>query len=299
MFQGAESEAGRGGSSPVSLRSVALRQAQPSIRSRCGGPHAHCACRAAQSPGAEPGSAEGAAASSRPHRMASNIFGPTEEPQHIPRRTNPPGTATYEGVAGTAGTQAGRGAAGQRCPAVPTGGKGSGIFEDSTPLQTRQRLNPPGGKTSDIFGAPVAATAPLAHPNKPKDHIFMCEGADPKPGLDGEPCPRPEAKGRSPCRSSGEGSETGPAAQERPPAGLEQGLRQLLSRPGRGAGFLPPTQPASLSAAAAGAAPREEQVEEGRPGDTMDRHEPRLGPRPRSHNKVLNPPGGKSSISFY
>lgn len=28
-------------------------------------------------------------------------------------------------------------------------------------------------------------------------------------------------------------------------------------------------------------------------------HEPRLGPRPRSHNKVLNPPGGKSSVVFY
>lgn len=28
-------------------------------------------------------------------------------------------------------------------------------------------------------------------------------------------------------------------------------------------------------------------------------HEPHLGPRPRSHNKVLNPPGGKSSVVFY
>lgn len=51
---------------------------------------------------------------------------------------------------------------------VSTGGKGSGIFDESTPVQTRQRLNPPGGKTSDIFGSPVAATSPLAHPNKPK-----------------------------------------------------------------------------------------------------------------------------------
>ena len=48
------------------------------------------------------------------------------------------------------------------------GGKGSGIFDESTPVQTRQRLNPPGGKTSDIFGSPVAATSPMAHPNKPK-----------------------------------------------------------------------------------------------------------------------------------
>lgn len=31
----------------------------------------------------------------------------------------------------------------------------------------------------------------------------------------------------------------------------------------------------------------------------ISRHEPHLGPRPRSHNRVLNPPGGKSSVTFY
>lgn len=63
-------------------------------------------------------------------------------------------------------------------------------------------------------------------------------------------------------------------------------------------------------AAATSTSPREEAGEKGGPGEagrapqpvpmpTGDSHEPRLGPRPRSHNKVLNPPGGKSSISFY
>lgn len=51
---------------------------------------------------------------------------------------------------------------------ISAGGKGSGIFDESTPVQTRQHLNPPGGKTSDIFGSPVTATSRLAHPNKPK-----------------------------------------------------------------------------------------------------------------------------------
>ncbi|VFV31270.1 hematological and neurological [Lynx pardinus] len=72
------------------------------------------------------------------------------------------------------------------CVIVSTGGKGSGIFDESTPVQTRQRLNPPGGKTSDIFGSPVAATSPSAHPNKPKDHVFLCEGEDPKSAPKGE-----------------------------------------------------------------------------------------------------------------
>uniref|UniRef100_A0A8C5LG84 Jupiter microtubule associated homolog 2 n=1 Tax=Jaculus jaculus TaxID=51337 RepID=A0A8C5LG84_JACJA len=171
-------------------------------------------CRSMKPPGGESsnlfGSPEEAVPSSKPNRMASNIFGPTEEPQNIPKRTNPPG------------------------------GKGSGIFDESTPVQTRQRLNPPGGKTSDIFGSPVTATAPLAHPNKPK------------------------------VRTGGD----------------------------------------CLSLMVTVSLPREEQGEKGssqeaghakapEPMPTVDSHEPRLGPRPRSHNKVLNPPGGKSSISFY
>ncbi|XP_006903853.1 PREDICTED: LOW QUALITY PROTEIN: hematological and neurological expressed 1-like [Elephantulus edwardii] len=162
------------------------------------------------------GGPEEAIPSSRPNRMASNIFGPTEEPQNIPKRTNPPG------------------------------GKGSGIFGESTPVQTRQRLNPPGGKTSNIFGSPVVSTSPSAHPNKPKDHVLLREGEDPKLDL--------PATASSPSREGlgekGDKRESEPTKQQEPMT-------------------------------------------------KVDSHEPRLGPRPRSHNKVLNPPGGKSSISFY
>ncbi|XP_074867244.1 jupiter microtubule associated homolog 2 [Carettochelys insculpta] len=148
--------------------------------------------------------------SSRPHRMASSIFGTAEEPQNFPKRTNPPG------------------------------GKGSGIFEDPSPVQSRQRTNPPGGKTSDIFGSPVPASPLRAHPNKPKDHIVLQEeGVAPK-----------ELK----------------AAENNPQ--MEDRIKK-----------------------------RDLGKEE--PSPKIDDHEPRLGPRPRSHNKVLNPPGGKSSIAFY
>ncbi|XP_001497514.2 jupiter microtubule associated homolog 2 [Equus asinus] len=190
MFQAPESEGGRAGS------------------------------RAMKPPGGESsnlfGSPEEAVPSSRPNRMASNIFGPTAEPQNLPKRTHPPG------------------------------GKGSGIFDESTPVQTRQRLNPPGGKTSDIFGSPVTATSPLAHPNKPKDHVLLCEGEDPKSDIKA-------ATSTSPREEPG-----------------EKGGRREADR-----------------------------TQEPQPTPTVDSHEPRLGPRPRSHNKVLNPPGGKSSISFY
>lgn len=191
MFQGPESEAGRAGS----------RAMKP-----LGGESSDLF-----------GSAEEAVPSSRPNRMASNIFGPTEEPQHLPKRTNPPG------------------------------GKGSGIFEEPSPVQTRQRLNPPGGKTSDIFGSPVTATSPSAHPNKPKDHILLREGED--PSLD------PRAAAGAPSRD----------------APLEE----------------------------KGCSREANHAKEPEPAPKVDSHEPRLGPRPRSHNKVLNPPGGKSSISFY
>nr|XP_023413315.1 jupiter microtubule associated homolog 2 isoform X1 [Loxodonta africana] len=162
------------------------------------------------------GSPEEAVPTSRPNRMASNIFGPTEEPQNIPKRTNPPG------------------------------GKGSGIFDELTPVHTRQRQNPPGGKTSDIFGSPLASTSPLAHPNKPKDHVLLREGEDPKPDL---------------------------------PAMASTLSREGPSEKGGTRGTDPAMEP--------------------EPTTKVDSHEPRLGPRPRSHNKVLNPPGGKSSISFY
>nr|XP_054099444.1 jupiter microtubule associated homolog 2-like [Callithrix jacchus] len=106
--------------------------------------------RATKPPGGESsnlfGSPEEATPSSGPNRMVSNIFGPTEEPKNLPKRTNPPV------------------------------GKGSGIFDESTPMQIRQHLTPPAGKTSDIFGSPVTATSRLAHPNKPKDHVFLYEG---------------------------------------------------------------------------------------------------------------------------
>ncbi|XP_053814072.1 LOW QUALITY PROTEIN: jupiter microtubule associated homolog 2 [Vidua chalybeata] len=152
--------------------------------------------------------------SSRPHRMVSNIFGASEQPQNIPKRTNPPG------------------------------GKESGIFEDSSSAQPRPRLNPPGGKTSDIFGSPVSPSIVRAHPNKPKDHIVLKEEEIPKK-LEATENIKPQLE---------DGSE-----------------KKALGK--------------------------EEQCKE--PEPKIDNHEPRLGPRPRSHNKVLNPPGGKSSIAFY
>ncbi|XP_044527279.1 jupiter microtubule associated homolog 2-like [Gracilinanus agilis] len=163
------------------------------------------------------GTPEEVTPSNKPNRMASNIFGASKEPQNIPKRSNPPGV------------------------------KESGIFEEPSPVQARYRLNLPGGKTSDIFGSPVTITAPLAHPNKPKDHIVLCEGEDTKLQL--------------------RATENTQSSREERDEKCDKG--------------------------------KEEQAKETESKIKIDSHEPRLGPRPRSHNKVLNPPGGKSSITFY
>ncbi len=59
----------------------------------------------------------------------------------------------------------------------------------------------------------------------------------------------------------------------------------------------PPPTPEKEPAAPAPAANQKSEPVTRQPPEKD--HEPHLGPRPRSHNKVLNPPGGKSSVVFY
>ncbi|XP_005997851.1 jupiter microtubule associated homolog 2 isoform X2 [Latimeria chalumnae] len=154
----------------------------------------------------------------RPHKMASDIFGPPLEQQDLPKRTNPPG------------------------------GKDSGIFGEPSLVQPCQRTNPPGGKTSGIFRDTMTSASQKAHPNKPKDaDIFQ------KSEGDGKEQPR---VAETPKEKTGGGKERRDVEQK--------------------------------------------SVQESKePAPVVDDHEPRLGPRPRSHNRVIQPPGGKSSITFF
>ncbi|XP_062340621.1 jupiter microtubule associated homolog 2 [Osmerus eperlanus] len=165
---------------------------------------------------------EDASASRRPHKMASTIFEPVEDPSGGPRRSNPPG------------------------------GRSSGIFDEpKAPLQ-QHRPAPPGGPTSNIFGeaeSSVPPATPWSHPNKPKDNINMSSSATPE--------------------------------QEPPTSQPKETPTQVIS--------LPPVKVEQLLS----------EAEPCAPSRSLQDHEPRLGARPRSHNKVLNPPGGKSSVVFY
>ncbi|KAL3983877.1 hypothetical protein ACER0C_015502 [Sarotherodon galilaeus] len=59
-------------------------------------------------------------------------------------------------------------------------------------------------------------------------------------------------------------------------------------------------EPTAAGAAALSAPSEPEPIPFSFPDDTSQKHyDPHLRPKPRSHNRVLNPPGGKSSVVFY
>ncbi|KAJ8793478.1 hypothetical protein J1605_019312 [Eschrichtius robustus] len=127
--------------------------------------------------------------------MASNIFGPTEEPQNIPKGTK------------------------------PREGKGSGIFDESTPVQTRQRLNPAGGKTSDIFGSPVAAASPMAHPTNPRT---TCSCVRERTHRTSEPRPAPPPD-KSRARHVAREEQPAPSSRRPPSAAVSPGCARGLA----------------------------------------------------------------------
>lgn len=147
----------------------------------------------------------------------------------------------------------------------PPGGKSSGIFGEPEAAAQPQRPVPPGGPTSNIFGSaestPVQSSC-RSHPNKPKDNLSV--GPEPE-------SPAPEAKVSQPAVKEEVAPPAPAPAKEEPPAAVSA------------APAAPEPQPAAV-------APNE---------TSLKNHEPHLGPKPRSHNRVLNPPGGKSSVVFY
>lgn len=180
----------------------------------------------------------------------------------------------------------------------PPGGGSSNIFggiEDDAAAQRRpnkmastvfapaeetqsapRRSNPPGGRTSDIFGQPE----PPAQPQKPippggPTNVNIFASADSTPGqsssrahpnkpkdnlMVGPESPAPEPKVSTP-------------EVKAPPATPE---------PAKEVPSPAPSTPVTSTDEAA-----------------LKNHEPHLGPVPRAHNRVLNPPGGKSSVVFY
>uniref|UniRef100_A0A0K8RUF8 Hematological and neurological expressed 1-like protein n=1 Tax=Crotalus horridus TaxID=35024 RepID=A0A0K8RUF8_CROHD len=134
------------------------------------------------------------------------------------------------------------------------------------PLNFPKRTNPPGGKDSGIFEdhKPNESRQFINPPGGKTSNIF----GTPSPVSTVKAHPN-KPKDHTFLLNDRGGSAREIKEDQRPPEELPKEKKDL---------------------------PKETTKE---PGPKIDDHEPRLGPRPRSHNKVLNPPGGKSSIAFY
>ncbi|CAL8275118.1 unnamed protein product [Lota lota] len=158
----------------------------------------------------------------------------------------------------------------------------SAIFGPDEPRQVNtRRSNPPGGKASGIFGgadAPAQQPRQVA-PGRQSSNIFG--GADPvqKPSHPNKPKVGPL------CVALYVTLILSPQPKVSP---VEVKVEPVLP---------PPSPPVQVEAAAPEPAP---EATPSCPHDDFEKnHEPHLGPKPRSHNRVLNPPGGKSSVVFY
>ncbi|XP_075686493.1 jupiter microtubule associated homolog 2 [Rhinoderma darwinii] len=170
-------------------------------------------------------------------------------------------------------------------------------------------LKPPGGGSSCIFGNSEEVAAPRRQ-NKMSSNIFEA----------------PPEQGNAPKKSNPPGGKTSgifrdpdpvqSSVRQNPPAGKRSGIfgeSQLQTSPKahpnkpkdnislkeevtKNSTPVKVTPPAPAPVEKTPVA-KEEKVAV--PDPAMAAHEPHLGPRPRCHNRVLNPPGGKSSVTFY
>uniref|UniRef100_A0A8C2DCM0 Jupiter microtubule associated homolog 2 n=1 Tax=Cyprinus carpio TaxID=7962 RepID=A0A8C2DCM0_CYPCA len=176
---------------------------------------------------------------------SSNLFGGYEEDTSASRRPNKMSSSIFS-------PQESTGAQGSPKRSNPPGGKSSGIFGEPGAPSTQSKPVPPGGAASNIFGG-AESTPPSVksqHPNKPKDNLSVGVPATPDP-----PAPVPKMTV----------------------------VEEVKAEP------VPP-QPTPEKQPAAPAPAANQNSEPATQQPTEKDHEPRLGPRPRSHNKVLNPP---------
>ncbi|OCT64306.1 jupiter microtubule associated homolog 2 [Xenopus laevis] len=172
-------------------------------------------------------------------------------------------------------------------------------------------LKPPGGGSSSIFGGSEETSAP-SRQHKMASNIFGSQ-AEPesvskrsnppggKPsGIFEEPNPKQAAARGNP--SGAKGSDIFGGAQ------LTTSPKAHPNKPKDNINIFETEAPKNSTPVKAEPSPAKTQQEKTPvakeekvvlPDPALAAHEPHLGPRPRSHNRVLNPPGGKSSVAFY
>ncbi|XP_066498949.1 jupiter microtubule associated homolog 2 [Hoplias malabaricus] len=152
----------------------------------------------------------------------------------------------------------------------PPGGKSSGIFGEAVAPTVQSKTNPPGGVGSNIFGGSESNQPNVKiHPNKPKDNIVLGAASVPNP-----PAAAPQQK-------------------------VIEEVKVIVTPQATPTKEEPAAAPTPTPAPAPALAKSAPDAEHSDKNPLEKDHEPHLGPRPRSHNRVLNPPGGKSSVVFY
>ncbi|XP_073409714.1 jupiter microtubule associated homolog 2 isoform X2 [Dendrobates tinctorius] len=147
-------------------------------------------------------------------------------------------------------------------------------------------LKPPGGGSSCIFGNSEEVSAPKRQGGKTSG-IFQ----------DAAPVQSPARQKLPGGKDSGIFGEaqlpTSPKAHPNKPKDNISLKEEVVKvpKPAPAVKADPPAPEAKIPV------PKEEKVSV--PDPALAAHEPHLGPRPRCHNRVLNPPGGKSSVTFY
>ncbi|XP_060945518.1 jupiter microtubule associated homolog 2 [Limanda limanda] len=148
-------------------------------------------------------------------------------------------------------------------------------------MNVTRRSNPPGGKSSGIF----AEAEPRAQPQRPKppggSTSILFGAAD-------------RATVQSPNRNKPvDNLCVGPEPKTPAPVVKEEVVRPspVAAKEAPAPAPAPVPEPKPATSSPSSSPPDDES--------SLKKHEPHLGPRPRSHNRVLNPPGGKSSVMFY
>ncbi|XP_026994923.1 jupiter microtubule associated homolog 2 [Tachysurus fulvidraco] len=143
-----------------------------------------------------------------------------------------------------------------------------------------KRSNPPGGKCSGIFTEPESSSLR----QKPQCGVTNSIFGGPEPNL-----PTAKSHPNKPKDNISLGSAVTVAAPEPQPKKPMEVKKEVIASPrATPTKDAPPPEPTASKDSEP--SPKQQSEKD---------HEPRLGPLPRSHNRVLNPPGGKSSVVFY
>ncbi|KAM4634409.1 jupiter microtubule associated homolog 2 isoform 2-T2 [Polymixia lowei] len=127
---------------------------------------------------------------------SSNLFGGYEEDATASRRPNKMASTIFAPAEEPQGGPK---------RSNPPGGKSSGIFGDAVAPAQQQKPGPPGGPSSNIFGGAESSSVQSptrSHPNKPKDNLSV--GSEPEPPGQGGPS-RGEGRDRFPTSHTSQG----------------------------------------------------------------------------------------------